>query len=905
MSLNNEQFTLTNDQYKQFKQLLKNVHIVDKKRKNKKTEEHVYETNKHTDKIKLAFESILNEEYKEDNKKIPSVYIGSKKHNISFNETAAGIIYNNIVKEHDIDIRITYSYVRSFLKNVIANIKHTEKPKCFNIDTITKNIVDGTTKHMRQDEFYMYVADYLIIKSSQHYYYDYMASYISITRLHNITTSDFLTTAKLLQENLDKNNELMPILSDEIYDIIVRHHQKLQSVINYERDYLFDYFGIKTLERAYLYKLHFTKFKIIERPQHMFMRVALGIHGEDIDSAIETYNLLSQKYFIHATPTLFNAGTRRPQMSSCFLQAVDDNIESIFDAVHDIALTSKWSGGIGVHLSALRARGSIIRGTNGTATGVIPLCVLLDKLAKYINQGGKRNGSIACYLEPHHPDIFDFCDLRKNTGTDDNRARDLFLGLWTSSLFIKRVKEDKIWSLMCPDECHGLNLVHSEEYVTLYEKYEAEGRYVRQVRARDIWLHILKTQTETGFPYILYKDNANMKSNQKNLGTIRSSNLCAEIIQYSDENETAVCNLASLCLPIYVETNENKIKYFNYDKLMNVCRVAVRNIDKIIDRNYYPTEKTKYSNMRHRPMGIGVQGLADVYNLMGYGYSSSHAYELNNKIFETIYYACVDESTILAKRFGKYSSFAGSPASLGQLQFHMWGISEDNLLMGYDWKQLISNVKKYGMRNSLITALMPTASTSQIMGNSECIEPYMSNIFKRSTLAGEFIVVNKNLMSELIAINLWNEDMRKRIIIENGSVQNIEIIPAHIKKIYETAFEIKQMHIVKQSADRGKFVDQSQSLNLFMSEPNFDILTSALIHSHDLGNKTGIYYYRSLPAINPINFGIDIDDIVRLTGKNVITGDYNIKHDEKIEKVKNVCKWQPGMKMEDCLTCSS
>lgn len=858
--------------------------------------------------------------------------------------------YNDIIKDHNVQVKVTQTFVRAFLKEIINDIKLYDKeklPKCINIDNIVKNIADSLPKTIDQDEFYMYVAEYLVAKSSQHYYYDMLASRIAVKRLHNTTSHDFLITAQLLQENLDKNDDRSPILADDIFDIITRHHTRLQDAIKYERDYLFDYFGIKTLERSYLYKLHFTKFKIIERPQHMIMRVALGIHGEDIDSAIETYDLISQKFFTHATPTLFNAGTRRAQMSSCFLQAIDDNIESIFDAVKDIAFTSKWSGGIGVHMSALRCRGSLIRGTNGLASGIIPLCVLLNKLAKYINQGGKRNGSIACYLEPHHADIFDFCDLRKNTGNDDNRARDLYLALWVSSLFMKRVKEDGVWSLMCPDECPGLNQVHGEEYVKLYERYESEKRYVKQVKARDLWVHILEAQSETGFPYIVYKDNANAKSNQKNLGTIRSSNLCAEIIQYSDEKETAVCNLASICLPMYIETGVKGAKSYNYEKLIKVCRVIVRNLDKIIDKNYYPTEKTKRSNMRHRPMGIGVQGLADVYNIMGFSYASPEASDLNKRIFETIYFACVDESKELAKRFGPYSTFKGSPASQGQLQFHMWGESDENLLMGYDWKKLVEEVKKYGLRNSLLTALMPTASTSQIMGNSECIEPYMSNIFKRSTLAGEFIVVNKNLMKDLIALDLWDDDMRKRLIIENGSVKNFDMIPEHIRQVYATAFEIPQMYLVRQSADRGKMIDQAQSFNLFLAEPDFDVLTSALFEGHDLGNKTGMYYYRSLPAINPINFGIDVEDIKRLTGRDatveMISESYNIDGaknknnsvktrdnktrsktmskekaiDTKVvtrKKTKDsddkkpdsvYCKWKPGVKMDDCLSCGS
>jgi ribonucleoside-diphosphate reductase alpha chain len=845
--------------------------------------------------------------------------------------------HNENLAKYDITIRPTQTYVRNFLRTVIGEIKHrtNEKlPKSLNLDQIIKNISESLPKNIELDNFYSYVSEYLIAKSSYHHYYDLMASHIEVKRLHSITSESFLTTAHLLQQNLDKKKRKSPILAPDVYAVILKNHERLQQAIKYDRDYLIDFFGMKTLERSYLYKLHFTKFKYIERPQHLFMRVALGIHGSDIDSAVETYNLMSQKFFTHATPTLFNAGTKRPQMSSCFLHAIDDNIESIMSAVKDMAMVSKWSGGIGVHLSSLRARGSLIRGTNGLASGIIPLCILLNDLAKYINQGGKRNGSIACYLEPWHPDIFDFCDLRKNTGNSENRARDLFLALWVPSLFIKRVKEDAIWSLMCPDDCPGLNLVHGEEFNKLYEKYESEQRYIKQVSARELWKYILETQSETGFPYILYKDNANAKSNQKNLGTIRSSNLCAEIIQYSDDNETAVCNLSSICLPMFITVDMNGKKVFDHDKLMYCCRVIVRNINKIIDCNYYPTPKTKRSNMRHRPMGIGVQGLADVYNMMGMAFDSVEAYKINREIFESIYYACIDESKELAKKLGPYQSFKGSPSSEGLLQFHMWGRTEYDLYMGYDWKRLIEEVKRYGLRNSLLTALMPTASTSQIMGNSECIEPYMSNIFKRSTLAGEFIVVNKNLMKDLINLDLWDDDMRKRLIIENGSIQNIDMIPEKIKEIYKTAFELKQMHLVRQSVARGIFIDQSQSFNLFLKEPDFDILTSALIEGHDLGIKTGIYYYRSLPAINPINFGIDVDDIKRLTGNDtsidMISKSYNMDEDESnssqtnrlttddgkgkkknikkhqtVQKNDGLCKSRPGVKISDCISCGS
>lgn len=817
------------------------------------------------------------------------------------------VIYDSIVAKHDKFVNPTIEFVTDFLSDVIVsveNLKNEQKPECINVSELVKLISESLPQTMLYDEFYQYVSEYLIAKSSYHYYYDYIASVIAIKRLHAITSDDMRIIAGLLQHNTDKNNDKSPILSNETHDIIMNNYVKINNAIDYSRDYDFDYFGVKTLERSYLYKLHNTKYKIIERPQHMIMRIAIGIHGNDIDRAIETYELMSKKYFTHATPTLFNSGTVRPQMSSCFLQAIDDNIESIFETIKDIAFCSKYAGGIGVHLTSIRSRGSLIRGTNGLSQGIIPLCILLNKLAKYINQGGKRNGSIACYLEPWHSDIFDFCDLRKNVGTDDNRARDIYLALWVPSLFMQRVKDNGVWSLMCPDRCPNLNKVHSEEFNKLYEQYEREGKYVKQINARDLWVHILESQSETGFPYILFKDHANQKSNQQNLGTIRSSNLCAEIIQYSDENETAVCNLASICLPKYIEHDEQGVKYFNYKKLMDVCHVIVRNLDKIIDRSYYPTVNTERSNKRHRPMGVGVQGLADVYNIMGIGFSSAQAYELNNKIFESIYYACLDESNILAQNFGPYESFNGSPASKGIVQYHMWGFTENDLMMNYDWVNLINRIKTFGLRNSLLTAIMPTASTAQIMGNSECVEPYMSNIFKRSTLAGEFIVVNKNLMKDLIKLNLWNNDMRKLLIINNGSVQKIDTIPDELKNIYATAFEIKQMHIVKQSADRGKFIDQSQSMNLFLAEPNFDVLTSALFGGHELGLKTGMYYYRSLPAVNPINFGIDVEDIKRLTGKDttisMITNNYNVESEQP-----KACKWRKGMTKEECLVCSA
>jgi len=864
------------------------------------------------------------------------------KHNKTINHCLS--IYNKIISNHDKLIEPTKKTVRDLLDSIVEQItKQTNEkiPKVVEdqLDKISETISSSLSSKIELDQFYNYVSEFIVSRSSSHHYYDTIASYIAIKRLHDITPNNFMTTIQLLQDNVDKSGKRTPIISNKIYKIICNNYKKLESAIDYNRDFQFDYFGIKTLERSYLLRLHYTKYKFIERPQHLFMRVAVGIHHDDIDSAIETYNLMSKRFFTHATPTLFNAGTIKPQLSSCFLQSIDDNIESIFGAIEDMAYISKMAGGIGVHLSGLRARGSLIRGTNGKASGIIPLCILLNKLAKYINQGGKRNGSIACYLEPHHPDILEFIHLRMNNGNDDNRARDLFLALWIPSLLIERVKNDEMWSLMCPDECPGLNKVHSEEYNKLYVKYEKEKKYVKQIKARELWKQILIAQSETGFPYMLYKDNCNKKSNQQNLGTIRSSNLCAEIIEYSDENETAVCNLASICLPKFITTDNNGNKQYDHKSLMEITRVIVRNLNKIIDINYYPTIKTMRSNLRHRPIGIGVQGLADVYNIMGYPFDSNEAYKLNRQIFETIYYSAVSESVNLAKINGPYSTFKGSPASMGKLQYHLWGKTEKDMIMNYDWSGLVENVKTHGIRNSLLVALMPTASTSQIMGNSECIEPYMSNIFKRSTLAGEFIVVNKNLMKDLLDLGLWDDKMRKRLIIENGSVQNITSIPQNIRNIYKTAFELKQKHLVNQSVSRGELVCQSQSFNLFIPEPEFDTLTSALINGHDLGIKTGIYYYRTLPAINPINFGITVDDIKELLGKSDIVDllikKYDIGSDSKSdnsitnndkEKIdttlqiqvkkkddntntnankKNMCKWRPGMKLEDCLSCGS
>jgi len=1150
-------------------------------------------------------------------------------------------------------VTITPEYVNNF----IQRIAYTNNLKKVNTEELKDKILLGLHGSVSLNDFYNFVADSAVVNTSIHPEYNKFASKVLIERLHMMTYDDILIVSDILYNNLDNKGEHFPLLADKYYDIVKQNYQLINNKLDFSKDYDLDYFGLRTMERSYLMRLRTYKKVnkkiikediIIERPQHLFMRVALFIHMDDINAAFESYELLSNKYFTHATPTLFNAGTPRPQMSSCYLLACEDSMHSITETTSDIMQISKWAGGIGVHLSGVRGDGSIIRGTNGLSEGIIPLCSGFNWVSKYVNQGGKRNGSIAVYLEPHHPDIFEFCELRMNTGSEEKRCRDLFLALWIPDLFMKRVEKDEMWSLMCPDQCPNLNKVHSDEYEKLYTQYEQEGKYVTQVKARKLFKHILTCQSETGFPYMLYKDHANRKSNQQHLGTIRSSNLCvsgdthiltkegqfpikdymnknidiwngsewskvvvkktgtdkelvrvslsngshldctpehkfyiqesysntdvkeiaakdlqpgnkliewnlptdvvckttefkypythgffcgddttvynysnitpnvlclygdkkllidyidktfysennngihislpkdlepkfkiplnnnrdtqlrwlegffdavgticrngsdeslqacniekdfliemrlmlqtlgvetsvtmvetmidekdstqlydckplwriliganelyklalmgfspkrlkfitreqqreckqfvevtsitnlssrqdtycfteplkhmgmfngvltgqcAEIIEYSDDNETAVCNLVSICLPKYITNN----KEYDFEKLIYVTRVAVRNLNKVIDLNFYPTGKTKYSNNKHRPIGIGIQGLSDVYNFMGYAWDSPEAELLNKKIFETIYYAAVDESKELAKKYGPYETFKGSPFSEGKLQYHLWGLENKDLLMGFDWDKLCEEVKTYGTRNSLLTALMPTASTAQIMGNYEGFEPYLTNIFVRTTLAGEFVVINENLVKDLEEINLWNEDMRKLIIIYNGSIQHIDSIPQPIKDRYKTAFELKLKSIIKQSIERGPFIDQSQSMNLFQAKPNFTVLYSAHKYAWENGLKTGMYYLRTSPAVNPINFGIDIDDLKRLTGMNSVDeliehsiSDANIikkrkrepsdsdklnNEEVEVEKPKPVmCKYTPGRSAEGCFVCSS
>ncbi|MGZ8540116.1 MAG: ribonucleoside-diphosphate reductase subunit alpha [Chitinophagaceae bacterium] len=723
--------------------------------------------------------------------------------------------------------------------------------KSEDIIEIAKKVIIGIYNGVPTTELDNLAAETAASFTTKHPDFAVLAARIAVSNLHKNTTKSFSETASLLYNYIDnKTGDKAPLIADDVYAIIVENADRLNASIIYERDYHFDFFGFKTLEKSYLLKVNG---KIAERPQHLFMRVALGIHKNDIDAAIETYNLMSEKWFIHATPTLFNGGTPKPQMSSCFLLSMkDDSIEGIYETLKSSALISQSAGGIGLNVHNIRSTGSYIKGTNGTSNGIIPMLRVFNDTARYVDQGGgKRKGAFAIYLEPWHADVFEFLDLRKNHGKEEMRARDLFLALWVCDLFMKRVESDGQWSLFCPNEAKNLHTTHGAEFEALYERYEKEGKAKRTIPARDLWNAILDAQIETGNPYMLYKDAANEKSNQKNLGTIRCSNLCTEIIEYSDDKETAVCNLASISLPRFVEG-----KKFNFEKLLEVTQIITKNLNKIIDNNYYPLEETKRSNFRHRPIGIGVQGLADVFMLLGLPFESDMAKILNKNIFETIYYAALVASKDIAKELGAYETFEGSPLSKGIFQFDMWNAQPSDR---YDWDALRAGIKEHGVRNSLLLAPMPTASTSQILGNNECFEPYTSNIYNRRVLSGEFVVVNKHLLKDLMSLGLWNDSMKQRIIAANGSVQNIEEIPAKLKEIYKTVWEIKQRTIIDMSADRGAFICQSQSLNLFVEQPNFAKLSSMHFYTWKKGLKTGMYYLRTKAATDAVKFTVDMD----------------------------------------------
>jgi ribonucleoside-diphosphate reductase alpha subunit len=673
---------------------------------------------------------------------------------------------------------------------------------------------------------------------STHYDYTTLAGRIVVSNHHKNTNPSFREVMTELYNFIDKRGKPSPLVSDELYKIVCDDVDgELDNLCDFSRDYLIDYFGFKTLERAYLMKVDG---KTVERPQHMWLRVAIGIHGTDLASAKETYEYMSRKYFTHATPTLFNAGTPHPQLSSCFLQAMEsDSIDGIYNTLKECALISKWAGGIGMHIHNVRASGSHIRGTNGQSNGIVPMLKVFNNTAKYVDQGGgRRNGSFAIYLEPWHADVEMFLQMRKNHGDEELKARDLFYAMWIPDLFMERIKVDGKWTLMCPDECPGLADVYGDDFLALYTKYEREGKGRMTVNARDLWFQILDAQMETGTPYILFKDACNKKSNQKNVGTIKSSNLCTEIVEYSDENETAVCNLASIALPAFVSADG----VMNYEELHKVAKIVTNNLNRVIDVNYYPTPKTQRSNFRHRPVGIGVQGVADVFMMMGLPFHSDEAKLVNKRVFETIYHAALEKSCELAQRDGPYETFVGSPASQGILQFDMWNVDPTN--DRYDWTSLKQQIMTHGIRNSLLMAPMPTASTSQILGYNECIEPITSNIYSRRTMAGEFILTNKYLMSDLLKLDLWNDKIKNNIIANNGSVQHIETIPQEIREKYKTVWELPMKHLIDMSADRGAFICQSQSLNLWLEDPNYNTLTSMHFYSWSKGLKTGIYYLR-------------------------------------------------------------
>jgi ribonucleoside-diphosphate reductase alpha chain len=714
---------------------------------------------------------------------------------------------------------------------------------------VAMRVIEGLYDGVLTSELDNLAAETAATMTVTHPDYAQLAARIAVSNLHKNTKKSFSETMKDLYEYVNPRTGLKaPLISDEVYEVIEKHAEELDSHIIYNRDFNYDYFGFKTLERSYLLRLNG---KIAERPQHMLMRVSVGIHLNDIKNALETYELMSKKYFTHATPTLFNAGTPKPQMSSCFLLTMkDDSIDGIYDTLKQTAKISQSAGGIGLSIHNVRATGSYIRGTNGTSNGIVPMLRVFNDTARYVDQGGgKRKGSFAIYVEPWHADIFDFLELKKNHGKEEMRARDLFYAMWIPDLFMKRVEQGADWTLMCPNECPGLCDVHSEAFEELYTSYEAQGKGRKTVKARELWDKIVESQIETGTPYMLYKDAANRKSNQKNLGTIRSSNLCTEILEYTSPDEIAVCNLASLSLPMFVEKGE-----FNHKKLFDVTKHVTKNLNKVIDRNYYPVQEAENSNMRHRPVGLGVQGLADAFIMLRLPFASDEAKKLNQEIFETIYFAAVTASMELAKVEGPYSSYQGSPISEGLFQFNLWGLKDEDLSGRWNWEKLRKEVLKHGVRNSLLVAPMPTASTSQILGNNEAFEPYTSNIYTRRVLSGEFIVVNKHLLEDLVNLGLWNDDMKNELMYHNGSVQNIDGIPKELKELYKTVWELSMKDIIDMSRHRGYFIDQSQSLNLFLEDATMQKLTSMHFYAWKSGLKTGMYYLRTKSARDAIKF---------------------------------------------------
>jgi ribonucleoside-diphosphate reductase alpha chain len=766
-----------------------------------------------------------------------------------------------------------------------------------NVIDVAKKTIEGIYAGVPTTELDNLAAETAASLTITHPDYAILASRIAVSNLHKNTIKSFSATMRKLYQYTDSaTGKKLPLIADDVMDIIEEHAELLDSTIIYDRDFSFDYFGFKTLEKSYLLKIDG---KIAERPQHMYMRVAIGIHKQDIEEAIKTYHLMSERWMTHATPTLFNAGTPKPQMSSCFLLTMkEDSIDGIYDTLKQTAKISQSAGGIGLAIHNIRATGSYIGGTNGTSNGIIPMLRVFNDTARYVDQGGgKRKGAFAIYLEPWHADVFEFLDLRKNHGKEEMRARDLFYALWICDLFMKRVEANGEWSLFCPNEAPGLSDCWGDAFETLYTRYEAEGKARKTIKAQDLWFAILQSQIETGTPYMLYKDAANGKSNQQNVGTIKSSNLCTEIMEYTSPGEVAVCNLASLALPRFVIDGK-----FDHDKLYEVTYQVTKNLNKIIDNNYYPVEEARTSNLKHRPIGLGVQGLADVFILLRLPFESELAKLLNKNIFETIYFAAMNASKDLAKELGAYETFAGSPVSKGIFQFDMWGVTPTDR---WDWASLKKEVKEFGVRNSLLVAPMPTASTSQIFGNNECFEPYTSNIYTRRVLSGEFIIVNKHLLKDLVNLGLWNNSMKNKIIAANGSIQNIQEIPASIKELYKTVWEIKQRTVIDMAADRGAYICQSQSLNLFVDNPNASKLTSMHFYAWKKGLKTGMYYLRSQAATQAVQFTVEKQASNEVTP--VIPTSANTKHTpQSYTDIEPAQTDGPSCSMEDgCISCGS
>mmetsp|Transcript_2663 Transcript_2663/g.4104 ORF Transcript_2663/g.4104 Transcript_2663/m.4104 type:complete len:797 (-) Transcript_2663:59-2449(-) len=754
----------------------------------------------------------------------------------------------------------TQKLERSKLLTRIKNLTFGLDTRYVNADTIVESVIQGSFDGISTQKLDELCAQTAAYSSTKHPDYALLAGRIAVTSLYKTTSPSFVQTIKALHSYRNpKTDELSPLIDDRVRDFVDKHSDELEGMITQDNDMKYEYFGYKTLEKSYLLRMEGESgsMEVAERPQYMLLRVAIGIHAPDFDAVKESYKLLSEGWFTHATPTLFNAGTPKPQMSSCFLIATkEDSIPGIFDTLKTCALISKSAGGIGLHVHKVRSCGSYISGTNGTSNGLVPMLRVFNDTARYVDQGGgKRKGAFAIYVEPWHPDIFDFLTLKRNTGKEEMRARDLFYGLWIPDLFMKRVQSSGNWTLFDPSNAPGLDECYGEEFEKLYEQYEKEGRGTKVVTAQELWFHILESQIETGTPYMLYKDACNAKSNQKNLGTIKCSNLCTEIIEYTSPEEVAVCNLASISLPMFVKKRGDGSSFFDFEMLRFVSQVVTFGLNRVIDANYYPVPEAKASNMKHRPIGIGVQGLADTFLLLKLPFTCEEAQRLNEDIFETIYFGALEKSCELAEKFGPYESYTGSPLSRGELQFDLWKVKPKS--GRWDWDALKGKIKQHGARNSLLLAPMPTASTSQIMGNNECIEPFTSNIYLRRVLSGEFPIVNKYLVRDMIQLGLWNERVRNQIIADNGSVQKLEELPAEYKEIYRTVWEIKQKDLIKMAVSRGAYVDQSQSLNLFLESPTTAQLTSMHFYAWSQGLKTGMYYLRSRPAVDAIKFTVD------------------------------------------------